>query len=60
MFYPFLFVCFLISACPSGYFGNCKQTCHCALGPTVCLKDTGECQTGGCLPGWAGVNCQGE
>ena len=34
------------------------ETYHCASGG--CLKDTGECETGGCAVGWTGVNCQGK
>ena len=51
---------FLNIACSSGSFGaDCKQTCHCASGSSVCEIDTGRCTSGGCLQGWSGVNCQG-
>ena len=36
------------------------QTCQCADGPSVCLRDTGECVSGGCKPGRAGPSCQGK
>ena len=47
--------------CDRGTFGaDCKQTCHCGSGDTVCELDTGRCTSGGCANGWSGDNCQGN
>ena len=47
--------------CDQGTFGaDCKQTCHCGAGDTVCELDTGRCTSGGCANGWSGDNCQGN
>ncbi|XP_072019232.1 phosphatidylinositol phosphatase PTPRQ-like [Amphiura filiformis] len=44
--------------CPDGTYGPmCSQQCHCANG-AVCRKDTGECPSGSCAPGYTGINCQ--
>ena len=50
----------MFAACSPGTFGaDCKQTCHCKTGDSVCDVAIGTCSSGGCEDGWRGNNCQG-
>ncbi|XP_041357583.1 multiple epidermal growth factor-like domains protein 6 [Gigantopelta aegis] len=49
-------------ACTKNYsYGpNCKNQCrdrHCSASPAPCGKQTGECGSHGCKPGWKGRDC---
>ena len=47
-----------LSGCQGDKFGaNCRLTCHCESTDT-CASDTGVCNSGSCLEGWSGINCQ--
>ena len=43
--------------CLSGTFGvNCSSECHCNNN-SQCNKETGNCGSSGCAPGWTEHNC---
>ncbi|CAH1256822.1 MEGF10 [Branchiostoma lanceolatum] len=49
------------TVCDEGTFGSgCTETCHCALGTSVCDNTNGICSSGGCAAGWTGPGCQDD
>ena len=52
-----LFLCFLITACDKGTFGEgCRSSCHCLNG-VGCNNVDGQCPRGGCDAGWKKNTC---
>ena len=52
-----LLLCFLITACDKGTFGEgCKSSCHCLNG-VRCHSVNGQCPLGDCDDGWIRGTC---
>ena len=52
-----LLLCFLITACDKGTFGEgCRSTCHCLSG-AICHNVNGQCPRGDCDAGWKPGTC---
>jgi hypothetical protein len=52
-----LLLCFLITACDKGTFGEgCKSSCHCLNG-VKCHSVNGQCPLGDCDAGWIPGTC---